>query len=100
MKSLNYIFNEPISLTNCDREPIHIPNAIQPHGILLVLNEADWQILQVSDNTKSLLGYSPEQLLNQTLADILAPESQQNLTQCLAGDFDAVNPLHLKVLNI
>lgn len=100
MNSLNYIFNEPISLNNCDREPIHIPNAIQPHGLLLVLNEANWQIVQVSDNTESLLGYSPEQLLNQTLADILAPESQQNLTQCLAGEFEAVNPLHLKFLNI
>ncbi|MGN6725364.1 MAG: hypothetical protein ACTHLZ_05570, partial [Tepidisphaeraceae bacterium] len=27
-----------IDLTNCDREPIHIPGSIQPHGALLVLN--------------------------------------------------------------
>lgn len=65
MNSLNYIFNEPISLNNCDREPIHIPNAIQPHGILLVFNEQNSEIVQISDNTESLLGYSPEQLLNQ-----------------------------------
>ena len=25
----------PIDLTNCDREPIHIPGAIQPYGVLL-----------------------------------------------------------------
>lgn len=24
-------------LTECDREPIHIPGSIQPHGALLVL---------------------------------------------------------------
>ena len=24
-------------LTNCEREPIHIPGAIQPHGVLLAL---------------------------------------------------------------
>ena len=24
-------------LTDCDREPIHIPGTIQPHGVLLVL---------------------------------------------------------------
>ena len=23
-------------LTTCDREPIHIPGSIQPHGVLLV----------------------------------------------------------------
>ena len=22
----------PVDLTNCDREPIHVPGAIQPHG--------------------------------------------------------------------
>ena len=27
-----------IDLTDCDREPIHIPQAIQPHGFLLVLD--------------------------------------------------------------
>ncbi len=50
MVSPNYIFNQPITLTNCDLEPIHIPNAIQPHGILMIFNEINWQILQVSDN--------------------------------------------------
>ena len=30
----------PTNLSNCDREPIHIPAAIQPHGFLLVVDEA------------------------------------------------------------
>lgn len=29
-----------MNLTNCDREPIHIPGAIQPHGLLLILDAA------------------------------------------------------------
>ena len=28
----------PVDLTNCEREPIHIPGAIQPHGLLLALD--------------------------------------------------------------
>jgi two-component system, chemotaxis family, sensor kinase Cph1 len=24
-----------VDLTNCDREPIHVPGAVQPHGLLL-----------------------------------------------------------------
>lgn len=27
-----------LDLTECDREPIHIPGAIQPHGMLLVVD--------------------------------------------------------------
>ncbi len=99
MIPLNYILDQPITLTNCDLEPIHIPNAIQPHGVLLVFDEESWQILQVSDNTESLLGYSPDDLLNKNLTELFDPESQTALTQCLAGDFDAVNPLNLNLVN-
>lgn len=99
MIPLNYIFDEPITLTNCDLEPIHIPNAIQPHGVLLVFNEEKWQILQVSDNTESLLGYLPDELLNKSLTDLFDAESQAAIARCLAGDFNAVNPLNLSLFN-
>jgi light-regulated signal transduction histidine kinase (bacteriophytochrome) len=46
----------PIDLTNCDREPIHIPGAIQPHGILLGVDEADGLIKQASRNAAAWLG--------------------------------------------
>jgi light-regulated signal transduction histidine kinase (bacteriophytochrome) len=99
MMPLNYIFDQPITLTNCDLEPIHIPNAIQSHGVLLVINEEKWEILQVSNNTESLLGYLPEELLNKSLIDIFDSESQDAIARCLAEDFDAVNPLNLNLLN-
>jgi chemotaxis family two-component system sensor kinase Cph1 len=38
------------------REPFHIPGAIQPHGVLLVLDPADISILQASDNASEVLG--------------------------------------------
>ncbi len=31
---------DPSAITECDREPIHIPGAIQPHGLLLVVDAA------------------------------------------------------------
>ncbi|WP_260446297.1 MULTISPECIES: hypothetical protein [unclassified Nostoc] len=37
--------DETIDLTNCDREPIHIPNLIQPHGVLLVLQDPTLEII-------------------------------------------------------
>ena len=29
---------QTVDLTNCDREPIHIPGSIQPHGALLAVD--------------------------------------------------------------
>ena len=86
-----------VDLNNCDREPIHIPSAIQPHGVLLVLNEADWHIVQVSQNTSTYLGRSPESLLNRPLSDILRDDQIQAIEQCLTAEFEVVNPLHLEV---
>ena len=39
-----------VDLTNCDREPIHVPGAIQPHGVLLALREPDLTVTQTSAN--------------------------------------------------
>ncbi|WP_372623155.1 HWE histidine kinase domain-containing protein [Falsiroseomonas sp.] len=33
-------------VSNCDREPIHIPGSVQPHGLLLVLHPQTLQVLQ------------------------------------------------------
>ncbi len=67
--TLDFISRDtPVDLTNCDREPIHIPGAIQPHGALLVLREPDLTILQVSANTGGRLGIPPDRLLGSTLA--------------------------------
>ncbi|MCB1716726.1 MAG: hypothetical protein KDK05_16490, partial [Candidatus Competibacteraceae bacterium] len=41
---------EEVDLSNCDREPIHIPGSIQAHGALLVLRVTDLHIVQVSQD--------------------------------------------------
>jgi len=45
-----------VTIDNCDQEPIHIPGAIQPHGILLALADSDLRLRQASDNAPALLG--------------------------------------------
>ena len=45
----------PIDLSNCDREPIHIPGAIQPHGVLLAMRETDQRIVLASANASGQL---------------------------------------------
>ena len=54
-------------LTNCERELIHLAGAVQPHGALLVLAEADLRVLQLSGNVAGLLGLAPDALLERPL---------------------------------
>ncbi|MDX2100350.1 MAG: hypothetical protein SFW36_21450, partial [Leptolyngbyaceae cyanobacterium bins.59] len=88
---------EPVTLNNCDREPIHIPGSIQPHGILLGLTEPNWTIAQASENTQTILGIPPRSLLGQPAATLLPDESIAALQQCLERDFDQVNPIPTQV---
>lgn len=88
----------PIDLTNCDREPIHIPGVIQPHGVLLGLNQATFEIIQVSCNAQNVIGHSPEALLGTSLSDLLDADQIQQIRACLAEDFESLNPLKLSLM--
>ncbi|MGI0485525.1 ATP-binding protein [Pantanalinema rosaneae CENA516] len=87
-----------VDLTNCDREPIHIPGQIQPHGVLLVLQAPDLNIIQVSSNTQEVIGRIPETLLGTPLVDLLNELQTQQIQQCLTEDFERVNPLNLSIV--
>lgn len=52
-----------VDLTKYDKEPIHIPGCIQPHGLLFALQEPELTFLQVSNNTFDFLGLQPHDLL-------------------------------------
>ncbi|MBW4621752.1 MAG: GAF domain-containing protein [Cyanosarcina radialis HA8281-LM2] len=86
-----------VDLTNCDREPIHIPGLIQPHGVLLVIKEPELEIVQVSNNTFSLLDRDPQQLLGQPLSDLLDADRIAAIWQCLSEDFESANPLDIAI---
>ncbi|WP_238651728.1 diguanylate cyclase domain-containing protein [Paenibacillus piscarius] len=65
---------ETVDLTNCEKEPIHIPGLIQPHGVLLaVTQDQDNRIVQASRNTDILLGSAPEALLGTPMAELIGP---------------------------
>ncbi|WP_140884289.1 bifunctional diguanylate cyclase/phosphodiesterase [Muricoccus nepalensis] len=53
-------------LTTCDREPIHTPGSIQPHGAMIVLDARDLRVTHISANLPTrLLGRpAPEALDN------------------------------------
>lgn len=66
-------------LTNCERELIHLAGSIQPHGVLLVVRDDDFRVLQASLNAEQWLGVAhaavvgaPLSALGGDLADRLA----------------------------
>jgi len=83
-----------VDLTTCDREPIHIPGAILPHGAMLVLDPRSLDILQAAGDCQRLLGASTEELLGRC-ADSLFRADQIEDIRVLAATVDLKKPRHL-----
>jgi two-component system, chemotaxis family, sensor kinase Cph1 len=86
-----------VSLTNCDREPIQIPNATQAHGVLLTFAQTDLTILQIGQNCEAFLGQPPAAFLGKPLSVLMEPEQIEAIVGCMNADFDNVNPLRLSL---
>jgi two-component system, chemotaxis family, sensor kinase Cph1 len=84
----------PPDLTNCDREQIHIPGAILPHGAMLVLDNATLDVLQIAGDTLSLLGVAHEDLLGRSIATIFRPQQVENL-RALGANLPLLRPRHM-----
>jgi light-regulated signal transduction histidine kinase (bacteriophytochrome)/FixJ family two-component response regulator len=84
MSNLNLITPEEVDLSNCDREAIHLPGFIQPHGVLLVLQEPDFTILQASNNTEEFFGIAVNDLIGQPLKVLFSHRQIEEIKLFLA----------------
>ncbi|WP_244930231.1 SpoIIE family protein phosphatase [Nocardioides sp. W7] len=85
-------------LTNCDREPIHLPGAIQPHGVLLAVDAERWQVVMASDNVATMLGVDLTTVLGSSLASLLGTEAEDAIRASVEGERAEVLNLHLDAL--
>lgn len=92
--SLTVADHATTQLTNCDREPIHIPGAILPHGAMLVLDDDSFEILQLAGDVTGLLGASPEELLGHSADRLFRPQQIENL-RALSTNLPLLKPRHL-----
>lgn len=58
-----------IDLTNCDREPIHIPGRVQSHGFLIAADSQSLLISYASSNINSFFPAAADSILGLPLAD-------------------------------
>ena len=82
-----------LDLANCDREPIHIPGAILPHGAMLVLDGQDLHIVQAAGDTALLLGAAPETLPGRAADTLFSAEQCARLREFAAASL--AKPRHL-----
>ena len=67
--------SSPVDLTECEREPVHIPGAIQPFGCLVAFSLPTWSIAHVSANAAAVFGAtSPETMIGAPMESILTPK--------------------------
>jgi light-regulated signal transduction histidine kinase (bacteriophytochrome) len=81
-------------LTHCDREPIHHPGAILPHGAMLVLDPDSLEVFQVAGDCEGLLGMSARGLLGHR-ADTFFGADQIERIRSLTAAVDLRKPRHL-----
>jgi light-regulated signal transduction histidine kinase (bacteriophytochrome) len=87
-----------LSLSACDREPIHIPGAIQPFGILLTIDPDKLVISNSSENVASLWGIAAPDLLGRSFTDFVSPSSVAALGDYLRHPhLKEQSPLRLKL---
>ena len=70
-------------LSACERERIHMPGAIQPHGCLLFCSLPSWVVRTVSANAGQFLGREADTLLDTTLDTVLPAKTVHDLRNVL-----------------
>lgn len=73
----------PADPTNCDRERIHVPGAIQPHGCLIACTMPTWTVEAASINVDAYLGVSPDSLIGRPLEEVLPHKVVHDLRNVL-----------------
>lgn len=81
----------PTDLGNCDREPIHLPGSIQPHGCLLVCDPEAHRVGSYSANASELLGTAGDPI-GLTLPEVVGPEAAHALLNALARSAETNRP--------
>ncbi len=81
-------------ITNCDREPIHIPGSVQPHAALLAVDLKELRIIQAGGDTPRILGAKAIELLGANLSDWFAPGRVSQLRTLLDTEGSLIRPVH------
>ena len=87
-------------LTNCDREPIHIPGNIQGHGLLLGCRADTLEIVYASENCEQFLGITWDALLGTHFLELIDPAARNaTFERMKAAELDHADPYKITLSN-
>ncbi|RDC57845.1 GAF domain-containing protein [Pedobacter chinensis] len=95
-----------VDLTNCDKEPIHIPGKVQSHGFLIAIDKTDFTITYLSKNTGDFLEVPAQDLLEKPISILSDYVKQQELNfniedllklGIIRKSFDAISPYPVEI---
>ena len=91
--------SDSINLINSlERLAINTSGQIQPHGVVLVLQEPELKIIQVTTNAYRVFGIAPQEMLDRTLEELLDPVQLERIeTSLLQDNLDFINPTKMWV---
>jgi light-regulated signal transduction histidine kinase (bacteriophytochrome) len=81
-----------VDLTNCDREPIHVPGAIQSYGCLLACDPTLETILRHSGNAPAMLSVDGASLNGRSFAELVGETFAHTLRNALSKATDPRRP--------
>ncbi|MEA5472309.1 ATP-binding protein [Spirulina sp. 06S082] len=79
-----------------EKEPLRALGYIQSYGVLLTLQEPELTIAQISNNSSSILGIHPDDLINRPLSLLFDREQMEQVQQALTQE-NTINPLKLSL---
>lgn len=82
-----------VDISNCDREPIHVPGFIQPHGAMLVIEPDDLTIVQGAGDTQGLIGVALTGLLGGKLSVCFTADQVDRISDMLVGSGPMTRPV-------
>src|SRR4051794_33295110 len=86
---------ENVNLTNCDREPIHVPGSIQPHGALIACDLNLERVLRQSRNAAEFLALPQASLIGESVARVFGERATHDLRNAFAKTLDPSRPSQL-----
>jgi chemotaxis family two-component system sensor kinase Cph1 len=90
--------NRPVDLSDCAREPIHVPGFIQEFGVLLAMRSGNEMVSQISGNAEMLFGQEAVQLVGQSLRNLLGQRNAEEVQTILrSGNWREANPIKMSI---
>ncbi|MET0324811.1 MAG: SpoIIE family protein phosphatase, partial [Ilumatobacteraceae bacterium] len=78
----------PVDLDNCASEPIHVPGAIQPHGVLIAVTEPGLVVAVVSANVEEWFGIAPSAAIGARLEELIGDDGRAIVERVRTMDWE------------